>query len=65
MLTFSTPGPQATTDQGKEGVKEGVEGYVGHSSQSLNGLCQEHTNLLTLKTEEDHCPRAKEIIYLL
>lgn len=46
-------------------MKEGVEGYVGHSAQILNGLCQEHTNLLTLKTEDDHCPRAKKMMYLL
>lgn len=53
------PWPPGYDRPRERGVKEGVEGYVGHSSQSLNGLCQQHINLLTLKTEEDHCPQGK------
>ena len=62
ILHLWPPGYDSSRERG---VKEGVGGYMGHSSQILNGLCQEHTNLLTLKTEDNHCPKAKKIMYLL
>lgn len=57
--------PLALTAQGKEAWRRVWEGHLGHSSQRLNEICQEHAHLLTLKTEEDRSPRAKEKMNLL
>lgn len=57
--------PLALTAQGKEAWRRVWEGHLGHSSQRLNEICQEHAHPLTLKTEEDHSPRAKEKMNLL